>query len=148
MLKQKTVTITAEGRDKGRQYVLTEMPALKAERWARHVIMAMSRQDLEIRQEIAALGMYGLIIGGFQALAGGDMAAVDTLMAEMLPQISIVEDKVIRPIGADGDVWEIWTLKQLRQELIELHMGFTFAELVLMLQAGTATEQDSSTTPT
>ena len=61
-----------ENRDKGRTYLLTEMPALQAERWARHAIMAMNREDLDIRSEIAALGMWGFVLGGLQALAGGD----------------------------------------------------------------------------
>lgn len=150
MLKTKEVTITAEGRDKGRKYLLTEMPALQAERWARHAIMAMSRENLDIRSEIAALGMYGFILGGMQALAAGDVDAVDKLMEEMLPQIKIVEEKITRPLQGDGDFWEISTIKTLRQELIELHLGFTLAELVSMLQASAKnlTQADSSATPT
>jgi hypothetical protein len=150
MLKTKEVTITAEGRDKGRKYLLTEMPALQAERWARHAIMAMSREDLNIRAEVAALGMYGFILGGMQALAAGDVDAVDKLMDEMLPQIKIVEEKITRPLQGDGDFWELATIKQLRQELIELHLGFTLAELVSILRASAQdlTQPDSSTAST
>jgi hypothetical protein len=149
MLKTKEVEITAENRDKGRKYLLTEMPALQAERWARHAIMAMNREDLDIQSEIAALGMFGFILGGMQALAGGNVPAVDELMDQMLRQIQIVEEHVTRPMQAEGDVWEVLTLKTLRQELIELHMGFTFAELVSMLKATSApTPQDSQTTQT
>jgi hypothetical protein len=150
MLKTKEVTITAEGRDKGRKYLLTEMPALQAERWARHAIMAMSREDLNIRAEVAALGMYGFILGGMQALAAGDVDAVDKLMDEMLPQIKIVEEKITRPLQGDGDFWEISTIKTLRQELIELHLGFTLAELVSILRASAQdlTQADSSTAST
>jgi hypothetical protein len=151
MLKTKEVTITAEGRDKGRKYLLTEMPALQAERWARHAIMAMNREDLDIRSEVAALGMWGFVLGGMQALAGGDVPSVDKLMDEMLHQIQIVEEAVTRPLGGDNDFWEITTLKTLRQELIELHMGFTFAELASSLKAESAStqpdSQNSSTSP-
>src|ERR1700761_9222144 len=116
-LKTKIVVIDDENsRDHGRKYKLTEMPALKAERWARHAIMTMSRENLDIRAEIAALGMYGFILGGMQALAAGDVEAVDKLMDEMLPQIQIVEEAITRPIQAEGDFWEIRTIKQLRQE--------------------------------
>ena len=152
MLKKKEITIVAKNRDEGRKYLLTEMPALQAERWARHAIMAMNREDLDIAAEVAALGMWGFVLGGMQALAGGDVAAVDKLMDEMLPQIQIVEEAVTRPLGGQGDVWELSTWKTLRQELIELHMGFTFAELALSLKAESAsTQQDlqtSSTSPT
>lgn len=152
MLKTKEVTITAEGRDKGRQYLLTEMPALKAERWARRAVMAMSRQELDIRAEVAALGMWGFVLGGMQALAAGDVDQVDQLMDEMLPQIQIVEEKITRPIQGDGDVWEIATYKTLRQELIELHLGFTLADLVSILRASAqmnpADSKDTSTSQT
>jgi hypothetical protein len=148
MLKTKEVTITAEGRDKGRKYLLTEMPALKAERWARHAIMAMNRKDLDIASEVAALGMWGFVLGGLQALAGGDVAAVDNLMDEMIPQIQIIEEHTTRPIKGDNDVWEILTWKTLRQELIELHISFTFAELASKLATSAQTQPDLSTTQT
>jgi len=149
-LKTKLVTITAEGRDKGRQYLLTEMPALKAERWARHAIAACAAKDLNIREEVKALGMLGFVLFCFQAIAGGDVDAVDKLMDEILPQIQIIEEGAVgpRPLGGEGDIWEVWTYKTLRQELIELHMGFTFAELVLMLRASAETIQDLPITPT
>jgi hypothetical protein len=147
-LKTKDVTITAEGRDKGRTYRLTEMPALKAERWARRAVMAMSRQELDIRSEIAALGMWGFVLGGMQALAAGDVDAVDQLMDEMLPQIQIIEERAVRPILAEGDVWEVMTYKTLRQELIELHLSFTLADLVSILRASAQNQADLQNTST
>lgn len=155
MLKHKFVEIEkpAEGqpenRDAGKRYVLTEMTALRAERWARRAIGAMSRQELDVREEFGKLGFLGFYLLGLQALAGGDMDAIDGLMDEMLTCIKIQESpEVIRPLGGDGDVWEISTLYLLRKELVELHMGFTFAELALMLVAASAKSQDSSITQT
>lgn len=157
LLKTKIVEIPipTEGqrpnRDAGRRYLLEEMPVLKAEKWARRAIGAMSRQDLDVREEMKKLGFLGFYLLGLQALAGGDMDAVDGLMEEMLPCIKIYEsDTFARPVGADGDFWELSTVYQLRKELIELHMGFTFAELVLILMATTVSAQqtDSLDTPT
>ena len=42
--KTKIVTIAAEGRDYGKSYLLTEMPALKAEKWATRAMMALIRE--------------------------------------------------------------------------------------------------------
>lgn len=148
MLKSKTITIDQEGRDKGRSYILTEMPALKAEKWARHAIAAMSREDLDARGEIQQLGMLGFVLVGMQALAGGKIDQVDALMDDMLPQIKIVEEAVTRPLGGDGDIWELSTLYRLRKELIELHMGFTFAELLLILAGSAPSIPTSSGSPT
>jgi hypothetical protein len=138
-------------RDAGKRYYIEEMPALKAERWARHAIGAMSRQELNVREEFGKLGFLGLYLLGLQALAGGDMPAVDALMDEMLPCIKIQESPdFIRPLGGDGDIWEISTLYRLRKELVELHMGFTFQELASILAAAavSARQPDSSTTQT
>lgn len=156
MLKSKFVEIEkpAEGqpanRDAGKRYYLEEMPALKAERWARRAIGAMSRQELDVREEFGKLGFLGFYLLGMQALAGGDMDAIDGLMDEMLTCVRIQEsEQVIRPLGGDGDIWELSTLYHLRKELIELHMGFTFAELASMLvAAASAKPQDSQSTPT
>jgi hypothetical protein len=154
-LKNKTVTIKATedgerpNRDSGKTYLLTEMPALKAERWARHAIAACSRNDLNIKDEVAKLGMLGFYLVGFQALAGGDVHAVDGLMDQMLPCIQIVESQAVtRPLGGDGDISEVSTLYILRKELIELHMGFTFAEIASNLAANLAEQTASQNTQT
>ena len=147
-LKSTVVEIETEGRDKGKKYLLTEMPALKAERWARHAAAAMNRSDLDAKDVIKELGMLGFYLVGFQALAGGDIDKVDVLMDEMLQQIKIVEEAVTRPLGGDGDIEEVATLIKLRKELLELHMNFTFAELASMLAASAPTVPDSPNTPT
>jgi hypothetical protein len=156
MLKTKIVTIDKpadgerENRDGGKSYLLTEMPALKAERWGRHAIAACNRNDLDVKGEVAKLGMLGFYLVGFQALAGGDIKAVDDLMDEMLTCIKIVESPTVaRPLGGDGDIEEVSTLYLLRKELIELHMGFTFAELAsILLAAASANPTDSPNTQT
>lgn len=148
MLKEKYVTIDAENRDKGRTYLIKEMPALKAERWVRHAAAAINRTDLNIREELQQLGMLGFYLCGFQALAGGEIDKIDVLMDEMLGQIWVVEDKATRPAVMEGDMWELSTIKTLRVELIELHMGFTFAELALILANSASSPTASSDTQT
>lgn len=156
LLKTKVVTIPVpkegerENRDAGKSFLLTEMPALTAERWARHAIAACNRNDIDVSGEVAKLGMLGFYLVGFQALAGGDIQKVDDLMDQMLPCIKIIESpEFARPLGGDGDIWEVSTLYQLRKELLELHINFTFAELASILVArASATATDSPTTQT
>lgn len=151
MLKTKIVQIETpkegerENRDAGKTYLLTEMPALKAERWGRHAVAACSRNDLDIKGELAKLGLLGFYLVGFQALAGGDVIAVDALMDEMLTCIKIVESPTVaRPLGGDGDIEEVATLVRLRKDLLELHMGFTFGELASILAAAASPNQTDS----
>lgn len=146
-LKTKEVTIAAaeDNRDSGKKFLLTEMPALKAEKWARHAASAVNRSDLDVREEIKQLGMLGFYLAGFQALAGGDVDQVDVLMDQMLPQIQIIEPKVTRALTPDGgDIEEITTIILLRKELLELHMGFTFADLILILKSSAMPLQEDS----
>jgi hypothetical protein len=155
-LKTKVVTIDKpadgerENRDGGKSYLLTEMPARQAERWGRHAVAACSRNDLDIKGELAKLGLLGFYLVGFQALAGGDVVAVDALMDEMLTCIKIVESPTVaRPLGGDGDIEEVSTLIRLRKELLELHMGFTLRELAsILLAASSPIPADSSNTQT
>lgn len=148
-LKTAIVVITTKNRDEGKKYLLTEMPARRAERWGRHAVAALNRSDLDAREEIKQLGMLGFYLVGLQALAGGDVEKVDVLMDEMLERIQIIETAVTRPLGGDGDIEEVTTLYQLRKELIELHMGFTFAELVSSLKSSAESlQQDSRNTST
>lgn len=154
-LKIKDVVIPAqvegarENRDAGKRYRLTEMPALKAERWARHAVSACNRTDLNVSDDTARLGMLGFYLVGFQALAGGDIDGIDVLMDEMMGQIQIVTTgDVIRPAIGDGDIEEVQTIIMLRKELIELHMGFTFAELASSLAAQAKPTGDSQATQT
>lgn len=153
-LKTKEITIEGDpkkNRDAGKKFLLTEMPALKAERWARHAIAALNRSDLDAREEIKHLGMLGFYLVGLQALAGGDVEKVDVLMDEMLLQVqTITSANITRPLTPDGgDIEEVGTLFQLRKELIELHISFSFAELALIIRASSAEIQpDLSTTQT
>lgn len=149
-LKTKEITIEGDpktNRDAGKRFLLTEMPALKAERWARHAAAAVNRADLNIRDELRELGMLGFYLLGFQALAGADPAQMDPLMDEMLGQVQIITSKdVIRSLNPDGsDIEEIKTILALRKELLELHMGFTFAELAQILRS--SAEQASTDLP-
>lgn len=152
MLKKKEVTIDDQSketnRDFGKKFLLTEMPALKAERWARHAAAAVSRADLQIREELKHLGMLGFYLLGFQALAGGEIEKIDPLMDEMMKQIQIVETATTRALTPD-DIEEVATILRLRKELLELHMGFTFAELALILRnSADPLMTDSQTTQT
>lgn len=46
--KTKLVTIAAEGRDKGKCFLIREMPAMQSEKWAIRAILALGRADAEV----------------------------------------------------------------------------------------------------
>ena len=62
-------TVEQDGRDKGKIFVITEMPALQAERWAMRALLALMRSNPELPEGTELSGMAGLASAGLKALA-------------------------------------------------------------------------------
>lgn len=122
-------------RDSGKVFVLKEMPAAVAERWATRALLALARSGIDLPENIAGAGWAGIAMLGFQALSKMDFADVQPLLDEMWACVSIRPDQrqpeVIRPLmwaGPDGegaDIEEISTMIKLRTEVFTLHTGFS-----------------------
>ena len=121
--KEQTYTVTDEGRDKGKNFVLREMPASQAERWAIRVILAMGKSGVEIPDHLAAQGMSGLAAIGLMNLPRIPFADADPLLAEMMDCVQRQEASVTRPLVED-DIEEVATRFKLRRAIFELHLGF------------------------
>ena len=48
MRKTKTYTVDSDDRDKGKVFLITEMPATKAEDWAIRVMLALGSANVDI----------------------------------------------------------------------------------------------------
>ena len=120
--KTKTVIIERDGRDKGKQFELTEMSAAAAEKCAFGAV-----------ETGAAGGIAGAAELGLNALSSINPDEAMASLPETLACAQIVPDPkhphVSHPIGED-DVEEITTLALLRAEIFELHTGFSFADMV------------------
>lgn len=132
MRKTLTLTIAHEGRDKGKQYFLTEMSAMRAEKWAARVLIGLVNSGLELSDDEAASGMAGLASvmdrGSFKFAGRGiSFFEFEPLLDEMLGCVQIAEPKVTRALTED-DVEEVATLLHLRSEVLKLHTGFSLAE--------------------
>jgi len=146
------VTITAEGRDKGREYLVTEMPASKAERWAARALTAVGKSGAQIPEDVANLGMAGLSSIGVRAILGVQFSEAEPLMDEMMGCVQRKMDSgVVRDLIED-DIEEVATRVQLRGEVLALHMGFSLADALSRLRSlGPSAEEPaeiSSATPT
>jgi hypothetical protein len=130
--RTRDVVIGAEGgRDAGKHYIITEMAASRAERWAMRALAAMMRADVEIPDNLAGAGMAGLAAVSLKALSAIPQDEVDLLMAEMMSCVSYVPDPskpmVTRTPPWDDDIEEVRTRLELRRQVIELHTGFSLA---------------------
>jgi len=152
-LKEKRITGEI-GRDQGKIYHLTEMPALKAEKWAVRAFLALGSGGVEVPDEYRGGGIVGLAAYGFQALSRINFALAEPLMDEMLGCIQRVEvhpeskNTYLHPI-MEGDIEEVRTIWELRDQVFELHTGFfaaaALSELKALVAAAIVSEDSSST---
>jgi len=130
--KVKIVTIEAEGRDQGKVFVLREMPASQAEKWAMRALLSVARSGIDIGQA-AGQGMQGIAIMGVSALLAASWEDAEPLLDEMMACIQIKPDpsnpNVVRPLIED-DIEEVQTRIYLRREVLELHVGFSLSGVV------------------
>jgi len=125
--KVKDVTVSEEGRDKGKVFVLTEMPASRAEKIGQRMAVALMRA------------------------ASGDNAANEALMDEVMTCVQFRPDplthpQTVRPLIED-DIEEVATGIKRRQEVAELHVGFFAVDALSRLISATG-QPGSSDTPT
>jgi hypothetical protein len=136
--KTKTVVIEAEGRDKGKHYLLTELPASQAERWATRALMAMAKSGVDIPDNLETTGIAGLATLGLRALAAMPFEEAEILLAQMMMCVAIVPDpsrpQVVRALIED-DIEEPATRVKLRTEVIEIHTGFSLADALARMRA-------------
>jgi hypothetical protein len=125
--KTLTYTVTDEGRDQGKVFILTEMAASQAERWALRALTALAASGMEIPDDIASAGLAGVARLGIQAIGGLPWDKAEPLLNEMFACITIQPDparaNINRPLIED-DIEEIATRLRLRVEWWKLHMGF------------------------
>ena len=143
------VTITAAGRDQGKVFRITEMPASQAERWAARAFLALAKSSVQLPDTVNQAGLAGLAgvaSAGLTALAGVSFYEAEPLMIEMFSCISYLPgvDLPSRPL-IEEDIEEVATRAKLRMEAIELHTGFSLAAALSKL--GSAATQTDAVTP-
>jgi hypothetical protein len=129
MRKTQTVTIAAEGRDKGKVFVITEMPARQVERWERRALAAMVRTGIEIPDNIKAAGFGYVLAMGLKALIGLNGPEVEALHDELMACVKIQPDptrEFTREV-LDEEIEEDRKIYTLKDEVIKLHSGFSIA---------------------
>lgn len=160
MRKTSIVTISEQNRDFNKSFLVTEMPALKAEKWAARALLALSRSGIDVPEELQAMGFIGLAIFGLKFISGISFGELEPLMDEMMGCVQIApnprDPSVVRPLllrGTEGDdIEEVATLAILRTEVISIHVGFTSRGALLSFLRGigetaSAASQNTSTSP-
>lgn len=136
--REKLVTITAAGRDKGKSFVLREMPADQGERWAIRMLLALANGGAKLPDGVLEAGMAGLAVTmpaliavGLRSLAGLRYEDVGPLLDEMMACVQYVPPGQLPAQGLfhgeNSQIEEIATRVQLRYEILQLHVDFSLA---------------------
>lgn len=153
--KRVTIPVPKEGerpnRDAGKTFLVSEQSAVWAEKWASRAFLAISHSGREVPREVLQLGIVGVVVLSMSAFVHSRWEDVEPLMDDMMRCIQICPNPgdldVVRDLIED-DIEEIETRMRLRQEAIELHAGFTFAEALFFLKGRASASQDSQPTET
>ena len=131
MRKTAKVTIDAAGRDKGKVFILTEMPVSRIEKWATRAILALAKAGVEVPD--MGGGLASIAAAGIMSLAKLSFDDAEPLMDEMMTCVTIMPDpkrpSVTRTLVED-DIEELGTRIRLRTEVLNLHMGFSVADFL------------------
>lgn len=150
--KIQRVTITQEGRDKGKTFVITELPAEQAERWFLRALFALMQSRADISEETLQAGAAGIARIGLAALAGIPWETAAPLIDEMMTcvQFQPPNSKVLPLPLLDEHIEEPTVRLALRMAILELHIGFSVAEGSPTSEYNPSgeTNVDTSATPT
>jgi hypothetical protein len=160
--KTKDVTITFEGRDKGKVFHIIEMPASQAESWGMRAILGMlTHTQVELPEGWEAAPMLLAASMGLKVLASIPFETSEMLARELMSCVLIKELPasnellpVPRPIF-ESDIEEVATRAWLKAEVFELHTGFSIADTLsklvsaisVMMSWITSTSQGQSAPP-
>jgi len=134
MRKTQRFVVTAENRDKGKTFILTEMACDQAERWALKALLALTNTGAAIPEEALHAGMAGLAAVGIQALGMLQHEKVLPLLDELWPACvrfkpsdeRLPEQEIIH--GSNSQIEEVSTRLAIYKELLKLHTGFSLPE--------------------
>jgi hypothetical protein len=136
--REKLIQITAEGRDRGKTFMLREMPADQGERWAIRMLLALANGGAKLPDGVLEAGMAGLAVTmpaliavGLRSLAGLRYEDVAPLLDEMMGCVQYIPPGQLPAqgimAGEYAQIEEIATRLQLRYEVLQLHVGFSLA---------------------
>lgn len=135
-------------RDNGKSFLLTEMAARPAEKWAAKAFLALAHSRADIPPGIAQ--RYASVRGDMRQVASiagllGHMhfPEIDPLLDELMTCVSFVVSPGPPPVtrllhdasDVNDDIEEIATRQHLRSEVIDLHVGFLLPAAILHLIA-------------
>ncbi|CQI88901.1 Uncharacterised protein [Yersinia rohdei] len=126
--KQITYIVEDEGRDKGKEFIITEMSAWDAEELSEEIYRAMGHGEFNsLPADVVSMGVAGLATVGVSVLAAAPASVSRPISDRILSTVEIVitnEGKDITRSIKPIDFEEISTIRTLKDKVFELNFGF------------------------
>lgn len=129
-MKALDYTVSAEGADKGKRFVITRMDAFAADKWARRAVQSAIRGGARVGATLADAGVAGLASVGLEIFGFMEEADLDRAFDQLMACVKIRPDPThpdtTRAVIA-SDFEEPATLGQVREAAFTFHVGFLLA---------------------
>lgn len=126
--KETFVSITDEGRDKGKKFKLTEKSAIEIDKWANRAMVSIIKAGGALPDEVIRMGIIGVLSLSPERLMNAEWSDLEPLLDQLLTCVQIVptpeQENVVRKLFPN-DIEEVQTLRTLREQVFILHVGFT-----------------------
>jgi hypothetical protein len=132
--KEITYIVEDEGRDKGKEFIITEMSAWDADELAQDIFRAMGDSNFsEIPADVIAMGCAGLATVGLSVLSASSPDVARTLRDRLMStvQIAITYDgqRQVRKVNGGIDFEEVSTIRLVMDKVFKANFDFlTIAE--------------------
>ena len=152
--KTETFTVTEDGRDKNKTFLLTEWPASKAEAWAIRAVLALGAAKVEVPPGILNEpdgGMAKLTEIGITKLFSLPYKDAWPLLEELIECVQVMPDSrrpQVKRALVEEDIEEVRTRLRLKWEVLKLHVDFSIAGALSELRAKVPAVGKSSPTRT
>ena len=141
MRETKTVVVpelpNCRNRDLGKTFVITEWPAARADRWIQRLGYAITGGGGSLPMDLRGIGWEGLMILGINTLLRGtiDPDIMVPIADELLECVKILPDpkqpnSVRDIVEAADDIAEVQTRWWLRDQVVSVHVGFSFIDVL------------------
>lgn len=121
--------VEEEGRDKGKEFIITEMSAWDADTLAQDIFRAMGDSGFgEIPPDVIAMGCAGLATVGLSVLSASSPQIASQLRDRLMSTVDIVitheGTRQQRKVKGELDFEEVSTIRTLLDKIFKVHFDF------------------------
>lgn len=126
--------VTEEGRDKGKEFLITEMSAWDAHELSQDLFRAMGDCNFSgISADVIAMGCAGLATLGLDVLSMSSPDVSNSLRERLISTVQIVitseSGRILRKVNAAIDFEEVSTIRTVLDKVFQVNFDFlTIAE--------------------